>query len=88
MSQFKPAEAQAQNRVAAIPVQPHSSRVEIDEFLADAAMTNLFLLALKEIQEKPLEVTEKEDWWTFYNLAGMYMQLSLCAIMDSHRDTF
>lgn len=88
MSQFKPAEAQAQNRVAAVLIQPHSSWVEIDGFLADAAMTNLFLIALKEIQEKPLDFKEKEDWWKFYDFAGMCMHLSFCTIINSHRDTF
>lgn len=73
---LKPEDAQAQNYVAAIPSQPRSSRMEIDEFLADAAMTNIFLIALQEIQMKPIEAQEKEDWWTFYNLASVFVIFS------------
>ena len=69
---YEPKEAQARNCVAAIPHQVASYRLEIDEFLADNAMTNLFILALEEIQHKPIEAVDKEDWWTFYNLAGMF----------------
>ena len=48
-------------------------RVEIDEFLADNAMTNLFLIALKELQDESLTVpkTKESNWWSFYSLAGL-----------------
>ena len=69
---YRPKDAQARNCVAAIPHQVASYRLEIDEFLADNAMTNLFLLALEEVQHQPIEAVEKENWWSFYNLAGMF----------------
>ena len=52
-----------------IPITPDPSRVrmEIDELLADNAMTNLYLLALEAMQ---IEYKDKQDWWTFYSLAG------------------
>ena len=52
-----------------VPLTPNSSRVrmEIDELLADNAMTNLYLLALEAMQT---ELKDKQDWWTFYSLAG------------------
>lgn len=74
---YKPDDAQAQNHVSLIPFQPGSWRMETNEFLADGAITNLFLLALKDIQDKPIETLDKEDWWTFYSLAGTYPILLL-----------
>lgn len=49
-------------------------RMEIDEFLADNEMTNLFLVALAELQKNSLRLwkgTGKPDWLTYYSLAGM-----------------
>lgn len=46
-------------------------RLEIDEFLSDNEMTNLFLIALGEMQKDSLrKVNGKPDWLTFYSLAG------------------
>lgn len=62
-----------ENDKAVIPVTPDPSRVrtEIDELLADNEMTNLYLLALEVIQtEDPKKAESKEDWWTFYSIAG------------------
>lgn len=47
-------------------------RLEIDEFLADNEMTNLFLIALAELQKDSLRLWNgKPDWLTYYSLAGM-----------------
>ena len=46
-------------------------RLEIDEFLADNEMTNLFLVALAKLQQDSLrEWNQKPDWLTYYSLAG------------------
>lgn len=46
--------------------------MEIDEFLADNEMTNLFLIALAELQKDSLRLWNgKPDWLTYYSLAGM-----------------
>lgn len=48
-------------------------RKEIDEFIDDNDMTNLFLIALLEMQQedrKKKATDGTEDWWTFYSLAG------------------
>ena len=69
--------AQANNHVAAIVPDSARARVEIEEFLDDNAMTNLFLLALAEMQkEDPEKGSTKtsgtvEDWWTFYSLSSI-----------------
>ena len=58
------------------PITPDPSRVrmEIDEFVADDAMTNLFLLALEAMQTEDDERSgDNEDWWTFYSLSGEIM---------------
>ena len=65
--------AQAQNYVAAMVPENAKARVEIEEFLGDNDMTNLFLLALSEMQkEDPKKETKKnsQDWWSFYSLSG------------------
>ena len=47
------------------------NRLEIDEFIADNAMTNLFLLALAAMQEGSLEETNgSPNWMKYYALAG------------------
>lgn len=66
-------EAQTNNQVAAVIPDAARVRVEIDEFLSDNDMTNLFLLALEAMQqEDPSKSTanKNEDWWTFYSLSG------------------
>jgi hypothetical protein len=52
------------------PLDPSAKRVEIDEFIADHAMTNLFLLALRNMQLHKLQNPDKEDWFSYYNLSG------------------
>ena len=72
--------AQAQNYVAAMVPENAKARVEIEEFLDDNDMTNLFLLALSEMQkEDPGKKTEKDsqDWWTFYSLSGTWFGILL-----------
>jgi hypothetical protein len=66
-------EAQEHNEVAQVVPTTARARVEIDEFLGDNDMTNLFLLALEAMQiEDPTKSVAKgdEDWWTFYSLSG------------------
>ena len=49
-------------------------RLEIDEFLADNEMTNLFLVALAELQKNSLKFwdpTKEPDWLTYYSVAGL-----------------
>ena len=47
-------------------------RLEIDEFLADNEMTNLFLIALMEVQKDSLRLWDgKPDWLTYYSVAGL-----------------
>jgi hypothetical protein len=69
----KTIEAQEKNVILPIPVLPTAWRVEIDEFLADTKMTNLFLLALQKMQTDGLGTLEngKVDWWTYHNLSGV-----------------
>jgi tyrosinase len=49
-------------------------RLEIDEFLQNNEMTNLFLIALAALQKDSLrQLDNKEpDWLTYYNLAGIH----------------
>jgi hypothetical protein len=50
-------------------------RLEIDEFMADNAMVNLFLLALSELQKNSLrEINGKPNWLNYYALAGIHGQ--------------
>lgn len=65
----------AQDKNWASTVVPDASRVrvEIEEFLGDNDLTNLYLLALDAMQkEDPTKSVAKdnEDWWTFYSLSG------------------
>ena len=57
-----------------IQINPKAFRLEIDEFLADNAMTNLFLLALEAMQQNSLATPEsgKPNWWSFYSLGGIH----------------
>jgi hypothetical protein len=70
------AQAQNSNVVFALPRPdsgPKAYRLDIDEFLADNAMTNLFLLALSEMQKNSIKYakSDKLNWWSFYSIAGM-----------------
>ena len=51
-------------------------RLEIDEFLLDNEMTNLFLVALAALQKDSLRLwdTKQPDWLTYYSLAGIHGQ--------------
>lgn len=44
-----------------------SVRLEIDEFIQDNALTNLFLLALDSLMKD-----YGENWWSYYNIAGIH----------------
>lgn len=58
--------------------------MELDEFLQDNAMANLFLIAVSNMQQNSLEPLRDEkgelvkdengklvpNWWNFYGLAG------------------
>ena len=66
-------EAQANNYVAPLIPDASRSRVEIEEFLGDNDMTNLYLLALEAMQKEDVTkstASKNEDWWTFYSLSG------------------
>lgn len=66
-------EAQAKNLVAPIVPDASKARVEIEEFLGDNEMTNLYLLALEALQKEDANKSvakKNEDWWTFYSLSG------------------
>lgn len=48
-------------------------RLEIDEFMADNAMVNLFLLALRALQQNSLtEVDGKPNWLNHYALGSIH----------------
>jgi len=65
-----PRDAQGINVAQLIEPAPHRVRLEIDEFLGDNDMTNLFLLALQEMHKENADLKgDKEDWWTHYSLA-------------------
>ena len=62
-----------ENDKVVIPITPDPSRVrmEIDELLADNAMTNLYLLAMEAMQmENPKRSGDTENRWTFYSLSS------------------
>lgn len=70
---FSAKDAQARNFVAPIVPDASKARVEIEEFLADNEMTNLYLLALEALQKEDVNKSvakKNEDWWTFYSLSG------------------
>ena len=53
--------AQKDNIVLPVSIRPAAWRVEIDEFLADTKMTNLFLLALEKMQKDGLGMLDAKD---------------------------
>lgn len=66
-------DAQAKNFVAPIVPDASKARVEIEEFIGDNEMTNLYLLALEALQKEDANKSvakRNEDWWTFYSLSG------------------
>ena len=69
--------------VEPLPAQDDAWRVEIDELLADPAQTNLFLLALKAMQDDyPYKTGKDENWLSYYNLAGMPYSMFLVEYHD------
>lgn len=89
-NQIKIKDAQAKNYVLSIVSDAAQARLEIDEFLADNDMTNLYLLAMAAMQ---LEHSEKsaangnEDWWTFHSLACKSTSSS-CIVSDSDQSCY
>jgi hypothetical protein len=74
-------EAQSKNIVAAMVPESAKARVEIDEFVGDNAMTNLYLLALEALQQEDVNKSvakHNEDWWTFYSLSGQLKYRRYC----------
>ena len=57
----KTMEAQKSNIVLPVSIQPTAWRLEIDEFLADTKMTNLFLLALEKMQMEGLGMLNAKE---------------------------
>jgi hypothetical protein len=54
-----------------IYVYPHEDiqqRLEIDDFCQDAIQTNLFLLALADLQNN--DVNLKTSWLSYFHIAG------------------
>ncbi len=60
-STVKTMEAQKENHILPVSIQPTAWRVEIDEFLADTKMTNLFLLALEKMQKDGLGMLDARE---------------------------
>ena len=54
-------DAQDKNIILPVSIRPTAWRVEIDEFLADTKMTNLFLLALDKMQQASLGMLGAEE---------------------------
>ena len=65
-------------------------RSEIDEFIADNEMTNLFLIALSEMQKDSLRKLPNglPDWLTYYSLAGKRSQHPLTCHPNAPRNTW
>ena len=63
---------QALPKPATMVPEAAKKRKEIYEFIDDNDMTNLFLIALSEMQQEDPEKkkNKNEDWWTYYSLAG------------------
>ncbi|KAH8657404.1 common central domain of tyrosinase-domain-containing protein [Tricladium varicosporioides] len=75
MSTVPPKEGQAKNWCVPLVPDTAKARVEIDEFIDDNDMTNLFLLALEELyQEDALKSQAKknEDWWADYSISDKF----------------
>ncbi|KAK3069337.1 hypothetical protein LTR53_012400 [Teratosphaeriaceae sp. CCFEE 6253] len=68
-------QAQDANVVTAIPVKAGTQayRLEIDEFIQDSAVTNLFLLALNAMYKHSLYNDNGSiNWWSYYSLGGIH----------------
>ncbi|KAJ5907811.1 hypothetical protein N7495_000493 [Penicillium taxi] len=64
--------AQEANVVKFLDHQEGRVRLEIEEFLGDNHMTNIFLLALEAIHQEAMEPVDKQNWWTAYSLGGIH----------------
>ncbi|KAJ5752131.1 hypothetical protein N7520_009048 [Penicillium odoratum] len=64
--------AQNHNVVRFLDHQEGRVRLEIEEFLGDDYMTNLFLLALEAMHQEAMEPEDKQNWWTAYSLGGIH----------------
>lgn len=73
--------AQKSGIVRTLDPQENIYRLEIDEFIQNRPMTNLFLLALEALQdnrvlyqepagEAPSPEDQEKYWWSFYTIAG------------------
>ena len=63
---------QSDTQITSLVPEDIKKRLEIDEFLGDNDMTNLFLLALSDLQkEAPEKAGKTEDWFTYYSLSSM-----------------
>ena len=53
------------------PLSPTAKRVEIDEFIVDNVMNNLFLLALREMHDDKIQKASDpaEDWFSYYDIS-------------------
>ena len=60
----------SQTIITPLPADKDAWRLEIDELLTDPDLTNIFLLALKRLQDEPVLKAEADDWLSYYNLAG------------------
>ncbi|KAK4958258.1 hypothetical protein LTR10_004684 [Elasticomyces elasticus] len=68
-------QAQDANVVTAIISKPgkNAYRLEIDEFIQDNAVTNLFLLALDAMYKNSLSNKDgSPNWWSYYSLSGIH----------------
>ena len=78
MAAPKTIQAQQDGIVRALDPQENAYRLEIDEFVQNKQMLNLFLLALEALQDntvlKPSTNAGEEDWekywWSYYSIAG------------------
>ena len=81
-------QAQKEGRVQSLDPQPDAYRLEIDEFVQNDKMLNLFLLALEALQNNavlvlganPTEKQVEEYWWSYFSIAGKLQSVtSACA---------
>ncbi|KAJ5628581.1 hypothetical protein N7490_010809 [Penicillium lividum] len=64
--------AQEANVVRFLDHQEGRARLEIEEFLGDNNMTNIFLLALEAMHQEAMEPEHKQNWWTAYSLGAIH----------------
>lgn len=86
-------QAQKDGFVKPLDPQENAFRLEIDEFVQNRPLLNVFLLALEALQDnkvlKPGPNATEEDWekywWSFYSIAGkslfgqtMFAEINYC----------